>query len=171
MASHTQLVAIKLEGLERRPFFHPDARVDWVCTNERFTLDEYITANCRYPDPAGRHQAGGPGAPEVQPPTPKQQRASRVRGPLAFPWQYHFSGWPSFISKDAKLLKGPGLLPVEHIMADLVEQNDPFQFPCRGLWPGCRAVVLITGQAFCYYDSMIADRITQDKGGEEGSTM
>lgn len=32
-----------------RPFFHPDARVDWVCTNERFTLDEYITANCRYP--------------------------------------------------------------------------------------------------------------------------
>ena len=32
-----------------RPFFHPDARVVWVCTNDRFTLDEYITANCRYP--------------------------------------------------------------------------------------------------------------------------
>lgn len=32
-----------------RAFFHADALVDWPCSNERFTLDEYIRANCEYP--------------------------------------------------------------------------------------------------------------------------
>lgn len=32
-----------------RPFFHRDAYINWHCTNEHFTVDEYITANCEYP--------------------------------------------------------------------------------------------------------------------------
>lgn len=32
-----------------RTYFHPDAWVDWICTGERFTLEEYIRANCEYP--------------------------------------------------------------------------------------------------------------------------
>ena len=30
-------------------FFRPDAAVRWHCTNERFTAEEYIRANCEYP--------------------------------------------------------------------------------------------------------------------------
>ena len=32
-----------------RQFFHQDAVVNWPCTNERFTVEEYIAANCEYP--------------------------------------------------------------------------------------------------------------------------
>ena len=32
-----------------RAFFHPEAHVDWPNTNERFTLGEFIRANCEYP--------------------------------------------------------------------------------------------------------------------------
>lgn len=32
-----------------RSFFHPDAWVEWVCTNEHFAVEEYIRANCEYP--------------------------------------------------------------------------------------------------------------------------
>ncbi|MDO5399903.1 MAG: nuclear transport factor 2 family protein [Eubacteriales bacterium] len=32
-----------------RPFFHPEATVNWHCTNEQFTVEEYIRANCEYP--------------------------------------------------------------------------------------------------------------------------
>lgn len=32
-----------------RSFFHPDAVIRWHCTNEQFTLEEYIRANCEYP--------------------------------------------------------------------------------------------------------------------------
>lgn len=32
-----------------RSFFHKDAYIKWHCTNERFTVDEYIIANCEYP--------------------------------------------------------------------------------------------------------------------------
>ena len=35
------------EGI--RPFFHPDAYVNWYNTNERFTAEEFIRANCEYP--------------------------------------------------------------------------------------------------------------------------
>lgn len=30
-------------------YFTADATVDWHCTNEHFTADEYIRANCEYP--------------------------------------------------------------------------------------------------------------------------
>ncbi len=30
-------------------YFHKDAYVNWHCTNEHFTIDEYIIANCEYP--------------------------------------------------------------------------------------------------------------------------
>ena len=36
--------AKKLHG-----FFEPDALVFWANTNEQFTVDEYIRANCEYP--------------------------------------------------------------------------------------------------------------------------
>jgi len=32
-----------------RRYFHKDAYVNWHCSNERFTVDEYIIANCNYP--------------------------------------------------------------------------------------------------------------------------
>ena len=32
-----------------RAYFHPDALIHWHCTNERFTVEEFITANCEYP--------------------------------------------------------------------------------------------------------------------------
>lgn len=32
-----------------RGFFHPDAWVNWHNTNEHFTLEEFIRANCEYP--------------------------------------------------------------------------------------------------------------------------
>ena len=30
-------------------FFAPDAYINWPCTNEHFTVDEFIRANCEYP--------------------------------------------------------------------------------------------------------------------------
>ena len=30
-------------------YFHHDAVINWHCTNERFTTQEYIKANCDYP--------------------------------------------------------------------------------------------------------------------------
>lgn len=32
-----------------RAYFHPDAWVNWHNTNEHFTVEEYIQANCEYP--------------------------------------------------------------------------------------------------------------------------
>ena len=32
-----------------RTFFHTDAYINWHCTNEHFTVEEYIRANCEYP--------------------------------------------------------------------------------------------------------------------------
>lgn len=32
-----------------RTFFRPDADVRWHCSNECFTVEEYIRANCEYP--------------------------------------------------------------------------------------------------------------------------
>jgi len=34
---------------EMRGFFHKDALVNWHNTNERFTLEEFLQANCEYP--------------------------------------------------------------------------------------------------------------------------
>ena len=33
---------------ELRKYFHNEAYVNWHCTNEHFTLDEFIAANCQY---------------------------------------------------------------------------------------------------------------------------
>ncbi len=32
-----------------RSYFTKDARIFWHCTNEQFTLEEFIIANCEYP--------------------------------------------------------------------------------------------------------------------------
>jgi len=32
-----------------RQYFHTNAYVNWHCTNEHFTLDEFVIANCEYP--------------------------------------------------------------------------------------------------------------------------
>lgn len=32
-----------------REFFASDAYINWHCTNEHFTVEEYIRANCEYP--------------------------------------------------------------------------------------------------------------------------
>lgn len=32
-----------------RMYFHPDAYVNWHNTNEHFTVEEFIRANCEYP--------------------------------------------------------------------------------------------------------------------------
>ena len=34
---------------EIREYFHADAYVNWHCSNERFTVEEFIRANCEYP--------------------------------------------------------------------------------------------------------------------------
>lgn len=34
---------------EIRKYFHEDAYINWHCTNEHFTVDEFIVANCKYP--------------------------------------------------------------------------------------------------------------------------
>lgn len=35
---------------EIRAYFHPDALINWHCSNECFTVDEFIEANCDYPN-------------------------------------------------------------------------------------------------------------------------
>ncbi|SBW11318.1 conserved hypothetical protein [uncultured Eubacteriales bacterium] len=37
------------DGAAMREFFAPDAVICWHCTDEQFTLEEYIRANCEYP--------------------------------------------------------------------------------------------------------------------------
>lgn len=32
-----------------RSYFHPDAVIRWHCTDEQFTVEEFIRANCEYP--------------------------------------------------------------------------------------------------------------------------
>ena len=32
-----------------RSYFNDDAYVNWHCTNEHFTVEEFIRANCEYP--------------------------------------------------------------------------------------------------------------------------
>ena len=32
-----------------RTYFHPNAYINWHCTNEHFTVEEFIQANCEYP--------------------------------------------------------------------------------------------------------------------------
>ncbi len=40
---------LKQDAKKIRAYFHPDAAIRWHCTNEHFTLEEFIIANCEYP--------------------------------------------------------------------------------------------------------------------------
>lgn len=40
---------LKQDAEKLRTFFHDSAYVNWHCTNEHFTVSEYIIANCEYP--------------------------------------------------------------------------------------------------------------------------
>lgn len=42
-------VVLKQDREGIRAFFHDNAYVNWHCTNEHFTVDEFIQANCEYP--------------------------------------------------------------------------------------------------------------------------
>ena len=44
-----QKAVISQNEAEIRKHFHPDACVKWHCTNELFTVEEFIKANCEYP--------------------------------------------------------------------------------------------------------------------------
>lgn len=41
--------ALRQDEQELRKYFHKEAYVNWHCTNERFTVDEFMIANCEYP--------------------------------------------------------------------------------------------------------------------------
>ncbi len=40
---------LKQDRAEIRSYFTDDAVINWHCTNECFTVDEYIITNCEYP--------------------------------------------------------------------------------------------------------------------------
>lgn len=40
---------LKQDPEEIRPFFKETAYINWHCTNEHFTVDQFIRANCEYP--------------------------------------------------------------------------------------------------------------------------
>ena len=40
---------ISQDVIKLREFFEPDAQILWANTNEQFTVEEYIRANCEYP--------------------------------------------------------------------------------------------------------------------------
>ena len=44
---------------EIREYFRKDAYINWHCTNEHFTVDEYIIANCEYPGRMGWNYRAG----------------------------------------------------------------------------------------------------------------
>lgn len=40
---------LRQDADEIRTYFHSDAYVNWHCTSEHFTVEEFIRANCEYP--------------------------------------------------------------------------------------------------------------------------
>lgn len=40
---------LRQDAEEMRKYFYSDAYINWHCTNEHFTVEEYIRANCEYP--------------------------------------------------------------------------------------------------------------------------
>ena len=47
---HQFFSAVISQGaIKLRKFFEPDAMVFWANTNEQFTVEEYVRANCEYP--------------------------------------------------------------------------------------------------------------------------
>ena len=49
MINHFWLAVLNQDRDSIKKFFQDDAYVNWHCTNERFTVDEFIRANCEYP--------------------------------------------------------------------------------------------------------------------------
>lgn len=50
MDIHHFMKAVLAQDAEKiRNYFSKDAYVNWHCTNEHFTVDEFIIANCEYP--------------------------------------------------------------------------------------------------------------------------
>ena len=47
------LTSAEIAQLEVREYFHADAYVNWHCSNEHFTVEEFIRANCEYPGNRG----------------------------------------------------------------------------------------------------------------------
>ncbi len=41
---------LKQDANAIRGYFDKDAYINWHCTNEHFSVDEFIIANCEYPD-------------------------------------------------------------------------------------------------------------------------
>lgn len=41
---------LKQDAEAMRTYFDDNAYINWHCTNEHFTVNEYIRANCEYPD-------------------------------------------------------------------------------------------------------------------------
>lgn len=41
--------ALKQDAEGMRSFLHPSAIIRWHCSNERFSAEEFIRANCEYP--------------------------------------------------------------------------------------------------------------------------
>lgn len=41
---------LRQDAEEMKKYFHMDACIRWHNSNEQFTLDEFIQANCEYPD-------------------------------------------------------------------------------------------------------------------------
>ena len=42
-------VVLEQDADSIRSYFHPDGYVNWHCSNEHFTVEEFIRANCEYP--------------------------------------------------------------------------------------------------------------------------
>lgn len=40
---------LKQDAEKIRPYFHEGAFINWHCTNEHFTVEEFLRANCEYP--------------------------------------------------------------------------------------------------------------------------
>ena len=40
---------LKQDAEQLRTYFSDSAYINWHCTNEHFTVEEYIQANCEYP--------------------------------------------------------------------------------------------------------------------------
>ncbi len=40
---------LRQDAADLRAYFEPNAQVRWHCSNECFTVEEYIRANCEYP--------------------------------------------------------------------------------------------------------------------------
>ena len=40
---------LRQDAIEMKQYFAEDAYINWHCTNEHFSVDEYIRANCEYP--------------------------------------------------------------------------------------------------------------------------